>query len=1367
MKDKYEISLWEDYLVEAENDVPAHYEERKVCVIGSDTLTSPCRAVEPKITQNINGTNTLTFKMYYTYNDKGQEFKNPWLSLLVNERKVKALWKGEWYDFVIKDCNEDSSSKSITYTCKDLFINELSKTGFNLEFNTELENNMGTIQELGAKIIDGTDWQLGNASDIVYQETEEGVYEVIALNGFDATGLNRATGADTTVHVNMTTKLLVFYSTYVDRSPYLQFWYAPGGDYQTDGSSMLVLNGQCLGLEGGAWVESNNAWTYVKGVLEIVSIPKSTSISLNYRAKRLVRSQLQVVDPLNGKYCSVYTDNGSPETEYYSFFKTEYSDVTFVTNYITNSKNYSGTTGWVCPKLTFTLYPDYVVGYEYKAKGYLKIPRSAVAYNSGIKDFQSYISNGFTKGEKYIFRVKAMIDSGNKPSGTYCVVGTMSGRPFIGKYTYNEQTREYSKSGNSYFSYTSASMNGDWVEFEITCTTSVSQAELSEIGFFLDNTIASNSVFWVEEIQLFKKTEGKPVIQTGYDSTITYVEDDVISYNDVYYQCIRETKGNDPSNTTYWKSLGSTEPTSIRINPGNFNAQSYANEVWRLYAASQDVESEKEIVYTYSGTKSGLDNYISQNSLYPKYGPNGKFEKIRSIEGKQSNRFNLLQSLAETFEVWVKFTINHDSTGRIIYTNGKPEKFINFVNEVGGRNGLTFKYGIDLKAITRDINSDQITSKVIVPANNNQFGKHGFCTIARAKDNYPKTSFILNFDYYISQGLLSRAQIYNDLYSSDPQYIGYYYHLRILNTQLEAISEELIEKQNELDKLTAKKTVLDSQIEQTLKKITEIESDLARYAGYGCFCEKEIYDYMMGRGRNDTVVKSAWAVRLGLKHDLDTYYAQKANIDKLIINLKARIALLFAAQADLIARVEALDKKFFAKYSRFIQEGSWTSDSYYDDDLYYYDALSTAYTSSRPQLSYNIAVIRISSIEEFKNKVFNLGDISYVEDTEFFGYEQDGVTPYKEEVVISEITSNFDSPQNDEIKVQNYKTQFEDLFQRIAATTQTLQFTTGAYNNTVNNFTTTGELKSDVLQKSLEANKDLSIAGENDSVVITKEGIVVADENDPAKMVKVSAAGIFLSQDKGTTWTPVITGNGVQPQMLAVGPIATDKINITGGKYPTMKWNDYGISAYSFTEDEAESGNISSIQDKVFVRFDQFGLYGVDKSGVQDWDVDWRAYSTDEVFDNANFGFTWSGFFIKSNNNGGYVSITSDDDFQVFAAAAGSTPTERIKIGNLGTAASPQYGLRISDEDGNPVLVTDETGQLNLEGTLTVSNGTDDVIIGKQDGDLTGKVIDANGEFIVYLDGSVVARDITITGGSAIGIDINDVTLDGGSWDTV
>ena len=52
-KDKYEISLWEDYLVpatEINNEVvPAHYEERKIAVIGSDSMTSSCRAYNPKL----------------------------------------------------------------------------------------------------------------------------------------------------------------------------------------------------------------------------------------------------------------------------------------------------------------------------------------------------------------------------------------------------------------------------------------------------------------------------------------------------------------------------------------------------------------------------------------------------------------------------------------------------------------------------------------------------------------------------------------------------------------------------------------------------------------------------------------------------------------------------------------------------------------------------------------------------------------------------------------------------------------------------------------------------------------------------------------------------------------------------------------------------------------------------------------------------------------------------------------------------------------------------------------------------------------------------------------------------------------------
>jgi hypothetical protein len=64
----------------------------------------------------------------------------------------------------------------------------------------------------------------------------------------------------------------------------------------------------------------------------------------------------------------------------------------------------------------------------------------------------------------------------------------------------------------------------------------------------------------------------------------------------------------------------------------------------------------------------------------------------------------------------------------------------------------------------------------------------------------------------------------------------------------------------------------------------------------------------------------------------------------------------------------------------------------------------------------------------YENYKFELGERTYIEDVEFFGYSLKDGTPYKEEVVISEITRELDSPEKNIIKIQNYKTQFEDLF---------------------------------------------------------------------------------------------------------------------------------------------------------------------------------------------------------------------------------------------------------------------------------------------------------------------------------------------------
>jgi hypothetical protein len=88
--------------------------------------------------------------------------------LLVNERKVKLKYDGEWYDFVIKRIDENSENNTFSYTAKNLFINELSKTGFSIELDTELENNQGTVVDIAKTILEESDWQVDEAAcDII------------------------------------------------------------------------------------------------------------------------------------------------------------------------------------------------------------------------------------------------------------------------------------------------------------------------------------------------------------------------------------------------------------------------------------------------------------------------------------------------------------------------------------------------------------------------------------------------------------------------------------------------------------------------------------------------------------------------------------------------------------------------------------------------------------------------------------------------------------------------------------------------------------------------------------------------------------------------------------------------------------------------------------------------------------------------------------------------------------------------------------------------------------------------------------------------------------------------------------------------
>jgi phage minor structural protein len=111
---------------------------------------------------------------------------------------------------------------------------------------------------------------------------------------------------------------------------------------------------------------------------------------------------------------------------------------------------------------------------------------------------------------------------------------------------------------------------------------------------------------------------------------------------------------------------------------------------------------------------------------------------VRSITAKESNYFNILQNIAETFEAWLELSISRED-GAI------TSKTVKFKNFSGKKNYANFRYGVNLKDIQRNFASNNIVTKLIVKQNANELAKDGFCTIQRAGANPTGENYIYDF----------------------------------------------------------------------------------------------------------------------------------------------------------------------------------------------------------------------------------------------------------------------------------------------------------------------------------------------------------------------------------------------------------------------------------------------------------------------------------------------------------------------------------------------------------------------------------------------------------------------------------------------
>ena len=1277
LKKPYEISIWDDVLVfeikrensskpevilpdEANNIVGSYevvrqfYKEEKIAIIGSDTMTAPWRAVNASFTKNVNGSSTLTFTMYSKYYDEEREdfLDNPFVKKMVNERKVKLWYDQEWHDYIIKTIQESSDNKTYTYTAKDLFINELSKTGYDLVFDSELENNLGTIDYLADQILEGSDWEREDG-DIIRQYKEEPLYLITVTAPFKAIRMLTLEDEIGPSEINLQAGDIIygFYQSVNSDSSFFQFLYRPDleyDEYPKDDDRVII----------------NTPNYYVANAIdsttgEFLYFDKSDAIVTDqYRGKRLVRNITTKYDPVMDKYVSVYS-NENGET-IYGYTEYEYLTSETVRNYITNPTNYVSTDGWraaaeagvelmtIPPLDEGTIDSDFTTYLKWYSTNYL--------VNSCITENRSIIKN-FAKDEKYIIRIDYgyLKDDGTVAPTNIGTVNLGGLDVIIGEYELRDGSYSI-VNDNILFSFSHVNFIEDSSGYRYcisSCQKSVSYDELlnHRYGLLIKEAGNDSRFYCIKDMQLFK-----------------YIED---------------SNGNFIYPNTNIESEVKTKYIYYKYDP-NITDANLIQPIYQGYTESPDYTA----VYD--------DNC----------------EKQRSIQASESNRFNLIQSLCETFECWAKFRIEHNTnTAEILpVENGRQKKWISFHEYIGKHNYIGFKYGINLKSIQRTIDSEAIATKLVVKNNSNEYADGGFCSIAAASENPTGENFLLDFSHYINQGLLNFSQFNNDLYLTTSGYLGYYQKLRELNRKVEENSRLQAQLVSEtLPSLRSQyltyKVAIESGNEQLVNQRDQI------YQTTGLTLDQLLSTNKDSNWWKDDGVYSLILSTIRLQKNIEEY-EKLFEVVKISLygedgesGAEAQQKALEEEIKELTENKKVEHQKFYQKYSRYIQEGSWISENYIDDNLYYLDAESTLHTSCQPKVTYTINVLELSQVEGFELYQFNVGDKTFIEDTEFFGWvDETRSTPYKEEVIVSEIRISLDDPTQNTITVKNYKTQFEDLFQRITATATSVQFSTGEYKRAANAVDSDGSISQSAIQNSIFNNSLIISNSNNESVIWDENGITTTSLDKPNQLVRIVGGGIFLSTDFGTTWSTGITGGGINANYINTGQIDTNLVRIMNGSYPTFRWDSSGLSAYYFEE---QNGTLTNYSQSKFVRLDQFGLYGIDSDSAFNTlepDED-GAIREDKIKKHSHFYLTWSGFGIKTNS--GAVSITSENDFEV----KDSADNTRIKIGSLGNNL---FGMRLFNSLGEVTLETGDGGQLFLKDTIRIGPNTYDprVILG-------------------------------------------------------
>lgn len=506
-----------------------------------------------------------------------------------------------------------------------------------------------------------------------------------------------------------------------------------------------------------------------------------------------------------------------------------------------------------------------------------------------------------------------------------------------------------------------------------------------------------------------------------------------------------------------------------------------------VYAKSLPYELNAKQIRGYNVTSKNARTVLTDgltHSIWSVGEINPEFDnRFRSFDVSEKTVLDFVFEVANTFGAIVDF----DSENRKI--NLRTEE------EIRRNRGMRVSYGNLLKSLNKKSDPDEMITQL------NVYGKEGL-SINRV--NPTGSSSILSFAYFMYP--FERDANKNTIQSSENGMSDDLCHA-ILDY------DELVQsKKGEFDNLLSQQATVQGEITNLKNILAILQTDYE-------IIEDNLDIAKATEASNINQLKSELAAK---KVEVDACNSQISSKQSQLNTILMSITNL----KSLLSIENNFTPEQIMERNTFIIERTWTDDNIFDDEELYHEALKKFNEFRVPRLSLNISIINLFNVLEEHKKWDKL-------------YLGEQISVYYERFKIDHnamiLGMNFDFDTDDislEISDVRKSSNNEDpLLKKIYdsySTATSINMSKYKWDKTS---TELGSIN-DFINSDLDAAKRKILAGVNESVEISRRGILLSNPTNPEEVVILQSGIIALSETRGDTWQTAITAKGIVAERL-------------------------------------------------------------------------------------------------------------------------------------------------------------------------------------------------------------------------------------------